>query len=110
MDLDALRRVRPRVEDAVSTLEAPVDLVINIKLGGLAHRLAKGSLSLPRDQKRSQCGWRVGSAVSSVYFTQTTVWPPCKPALLCSRCFASGGTSATETVTTHTDENDAIED
>ena len=93
----------------VVELNKTVHLVTNIKKGGMVHRLAETSRYLPRDRRRSRCGWRVGSAVSNVYFTQTKLWPPCKPALLCSRCFASGGTSATETVSIHTDENDAIE-
>ena len=86
-----------------------VHLVTNINKGGMVHRVADTSRYLPRDRRRSRCGWRVGSAVSNVYFTQTSVWPPCKPAPLCSRCFASGGASATETVTINTDESDGIE-
>ena len=100
---------KQREKRDVVELKETVYLVTNINKGGMVHRVADTSRYLPRDRRRSRCGWRVGSAVSNVYFTQTSVWPPCKPALLCSRCFASGGALATETVTINTDESDGIE-
>ena len=45
MGLEDLLRIRHKVDDAVTTLGAPVELVVNIKVGGLAHRLAKKKLS-----------------------------------------------------------------
>ena len=99
---------KQREKRDVVELNKTVHLVTNINKGGMVHRVADTSRYLPRDRRRSRCGWRVGSAVSNVYFTQTSVWPPCKPSLLCSRCFGSGGASVTETVTIQ-DENDAIE-
>ena len=102
--LNALRK-----KDAIE-LEGNVHLVTNIKQGGLVHRLAEGTRHLPRERRRSRCGWRVGGAAANVRFTKTSTWPPCKSALLCSRCFASSGASATETVKINTDETDGIED
>ena len=96
-------------KDAIE-LEGKVHLVTNIKQGGLVHRLAEGTRHLPRERRRSRCGWRVGGAAANVRFTKTSTWPPCKSALLCSRCFASGGASATETVKINKDETDGIED
>ena len=102
--LNALRK-----KDAIE-LEGNVHLVTNIKQGGLVHRLAEGTRHLPRERRRSRCGWRVGGAAANVRFTKTSTWPPCKSALLCSRCFASGGASATETVKINMDLTDGIED
>ena len=90
-------------------LEGAVHLVTNIKQGGLVHRLAEGTRHLPRERRRSRCGWRVGGAAANVRFTKTSFWPPpYKNSLLCSRCFCSGGTSPTKAVTT-ADEIDYIE-
>ena len=41
MGLEDLLRIRTKVNDAVTTLANPVKLVVNIKVGGLVHRLAK---------------------------------------------------------------------
>ena len=88
--LNALRK-----KDAIE-LEGNVHLVTNIKQGGLVHCVSERTRSLPREQRRSQCGWRVGGAVANVRFTKTSLWPPpCKSSLLCSRCFASSGASPT---------------
>ena len=92
---------------AAVDLGETVHLVINTKLGGLVHRLQKSSQHLPRDKRRSHCGWRLGNAVANVRFTKATRWAMCKPALLCSRCFCT--TVTTEPVTSM-DHSDRIED
>ena len=108
MDLEDLLRIRPKVDDAVTTLGAPVELVVNIKVGGLVHRLAKkSSRSLPREKRKSQCGWKVGSPVANVRFLKTSRWPPCQT--LCSRCFPSAP-KAKATTTFGGENEDHIED
>ena len=104
-----LWNTRQKKRDAVE-LSTTVHLVTNIKQGGLVHRLAKSSQHVPREQRRSHCGWRVGNAVAHVRFTKTTFWPPCQQSLLCSRCFCNGAVATTnpETVTA-ADEIDRIE-
>lgn len=100
-----------REKQHVFELGTTVHLVINMKQGGRVHGLTKTSRYLPWEQRRSQCGWRVGSAVANVRFTETSYWPPCKQSLLCSRCFCNGAvatTTAPEIVTT-TDGSDRIE-
>ena len=98
-----------RKKDAIQ-LEGTVHLIINIKQGGLVHCVSEKTRNLSREQRRSHCGWRVGGAVANVRFTKTSLWPPpCKSSLLCSRCFPSGGTSATTKTVAAADESDHIE-
>ena len=54
----------------------------------MAHRLSHASRLMPRDKRRSLCGWRAGGAASNVRFCSTEVWPP--PGMaerLCKKCF-----------------------
>ena len=38
--------------------------VLNVKDGGKCHLVSPSAMQLPRDKRRTVCGWRFGSAVS----------------------------------------------
>ena len=73
--------------DAAVPLGKPLHLVVNIKQNGMVHEIGRGWRSLPREKRRSRCGWRFGAAVANVRFSVTSRWPPCQEIILCSRCF-----------------------
>ena len=55
--------------------------VVNVRDKGRCHRVPRDAMALPRQKRRSVCGWRFGSAVS-IAFIKTSKWGP-----LCRRCF-----------------------
>ena len=61
--------------------QAMYRFVINIKDGGRCHLVSQGELSLPKQKRRSICGWRFGSAASFT-ITKTSNFGS-----LCRRCF-----------------------
>ena len=54
------------------------------------HRLSSASQFLPRDKRRSTCGWRAGGGISNARFCATYVWPPFGMSnRICNKCFPS---------------------
>ena len=58
--------------------------VVNVKDGGRCHLVPQCAMSLPKQKRRSVCGWRFGSAVS-LTITKTSNYGS-----LCRRCFPKG--------------------
>ena len=58
--------------------------VVNVRDGGRCHLIPQGAMSLPKQKRRSLCGWRYGSAVS-LTITKTSTWGS-----VCKRCFPKG--------------------
>ena len=58
--------------------------VVNVRDKGRCHRVPRDAMVLPKQKRRSACGWRFGSAVS-LAFTKTSKWGS-----LCRRCFPNG--------------------
>ena len=58
--------------------------VLNVRDGGRCHLVSEHAMALPKQKRRSICGWRFGSAVSFT-FTKTS-----KCGSLCRRCFRKG--------------------
>ena len=58
--------------------------VLNVKDGGRSHLVSEHAMALPKQKRRSICGWRFGSAVS------LTVTKASKYGSLCRRCFPKG--------------------
>ena len=58
--------------------------VVNVKDGGRCHLVPQFAMSLPKQKRRSVCGWRFGSAVS------LTITKTSKYGSLCRRCFPKG--------------------
>ena len=58
--------------------------VVNVRDGGRCHLVSEHAMALPKQKRRSVCGWRFGSAVSFT-FTKTS-----KCGTLCRRCFPKG--------------------
>ena len=78
----------------VAELKSAVLLIVNLHQNGMVHRLSSASRFLPRDKKRSCCGWRGGRAVSHARFCATKVWPP--PGMvgrICIKCFPTKPTT-----------------
>ena len=57
---------------------------MNVKDGGRCHLVPQAAMSLPKQKRRSICGWRFGSAVS-LAVTNTSNFGS-----LCRRCFPKG--------------------
>ena len=87
----AAAAMRARTEQEPIALVRRLSLIVNCKQDGMVHRLSEASRRLARDRRRTQCGWRAGSAVGNVRFCSTSVWPPpgTLTARLCSKCFPS---------------------
>ena len=58
--------------------------VLNVRDGGRCHLVPQHAMALPKQKRRSVCGWRFGSAVS-LTITKTSHFAP-----LCRRCFPKG--------------------
>ena len=58
--------------------------VMNVRDGGRCHRVSEHAMALPKQKRRSICGWRFGSAVS------LTVTKTFKYGSLCRRCSPKG--------------------
>ena len=58
--------------------------VLNVRDGGRCHLVKKQDAMLPKQKRRSICGWRFGSAVSFT-ITKTSNFGS-----LCRRCFPKG--------------------
>ena len=58
--------------------------VVNVRDGGRCHLVSQAAMALPKQKRRSVCGWRFGSAVS-LTITKTSKWGS-----LCRRCFPNG--------------------
>ena len=58
--------------------------VVNVRDGGRCHLVSQKKAMAPKQEMRSVCGWRFGSAVS-LAFTKTSHFGP-----LCRRCFPKG--------------------
>ena len=58
--------------------------VMNVRDGGRCHRVSEHAMALPKQKRRSICGWRFGSAVSFT-ITKTSNFGS-----LCRRCFPKG--------------------
>ena len=58
--------------------------VLNVRDGGRCHLVKKQDAMLPKQKRRSVCGWRFGSAVS------LTVTKTSNFGSLCRRCFPKG--------------------
>ena len=88
-------------------LPTTLHVAINIKEDGHVHRLSEETLKLPRERRRTHCGWRTGAVGANVYFSSTCVWPPpwvSTQTRLCSKCFPRTEPPATAL------EDDPIED
>ena len=57
---------------------------VNVRDGGRCHLVPQDAMALPKQKRRSVCGWRFGSAVS-LTITKTSKWGS-----LCRRCFPKG--------------------
>ena len=57
---------------------------MNVRDGGRCHLVPEHAMALPKQKRRSICGWRFGSAVS-LTVTKTSNFGP-----LCRRCFPKG--------------------
>ena len=58
--------------------------VLNVKDGGRCHLVPQTAMPIPKQKRRSICGWRFGSAVS------LTVTKTSNFGSLCRRCFPKG--------------------
>ena len=58
--------------------------VLNVRDGGRCHLVPQHAMALPKQKRRTVCGWRFGSAVS-LTFTKTSNFGE-----LCRRCFPKG--------------------
>lgn len=58
-------------------------VAVNVKTVGKVHRLSMSSAALPREERRTICGWRAGGAVSKARFCKTGA----DAARLCRKCF-----------------------
>ena len=58
--------------------------VLNVKDIGQCHLVPQAAMSLPKQKRRSVCGWRFGSAVA------LTVTKTSNFGTLCRRCFPKG--------------------
>ena len=58
--------------------------VLNVRDGGRCHLAPQHAMALPKQKRRTVCGWRFGSAVS-LTFTKTSNF-----GALCRRCFPRG--------------------
>ena len=58
--------------------------VLNVRDGGRCHLVSEHAMALPKQKRRSICGWRFGSAVS-LTVTKTSTYGS-----LCRRCFPKG--------------------
>ena len=81
--------VRTRPQKETISLQGALPLAVNNKERGLMHQLSETSRTVPRDKRRTLCGWRAGSAAANARFCSTSVWPPVGVATdrLCSKCF-----------------------
>ena len=81
--------MRARETSETTTLSSMIHVVVNNKEEGHVHRLSEAMLNLPRDRRRTQCGWRAGAAGANARFSSTCVWPPlgCTKSRLCAKCF-----------------------
>ena len=61
-----------------------VVFVVNVRDGGKCHLASASAMSLPKQKRRSLCGWRYGSAVSLA--TNATV----NGGHVCRKCFPTG--------------------
>ena len=57
---------------------------VNVRDGGRRHLVPQDAMALPKQKRRSVCGWRFGSAVA-LTITKTSKWGS-----LCRRCFPNG--------------------
>ena len=64
--------------------QAMYRFVMNVRDGARCHRVLQGELSLPKQKRRSVCGWRFGSA------TSFTITKASNVGRLCRRCFPKG--------------------
>ena len=64
--------------------QAMYRFVLNVRDGGRCHLVPPDAMSLPKQKRRSVCGWRFGSAVS------LTVTKTSNAGSLCLRCFPKG--------------------
>ena len=66
--------------------------VLNVREGGRCHLVSQDAMALPKQKRRSLCGWRFGSA-ASLTITKTSKWGS-----VCRRCFPKGIVVAQEDV------------
>ena len=58
--------------------------VMNVRDGGRCHRVSEHAMALPKQKRRSICGWRFGSAASFATIKTSNFGS------LCRRCFPKG--------------------
>ena len=54
-----------------------LSLVINNKEQGHVHRLLEGTRNMPRDKRRTHCGWRAGSVLRNHLSNCDSMSPSC---------------------------------
>ena len=57
---------------------------VNVRDGGRCHLVPQDAMALPKQKRRSVCGWRFGSAVA------LTITKTSKLGYLCRSCFPKG--------------------
>ena len=58
--------------------------VLNVRDGGRCHLVSEHAMALPKQKRRSVCGWRFGSAASFATIKTSNFGS------LCLRCFPKG--------------------
>ena len=89
-----------RERQGQTALPGMLPLAINNKEHGMIHRLSEATITLPREQRRSRCGWRAGAVTANARFANTSVWP--LPGItstrLCMKCFPHADAALSGTV------------
>ncbi len=58
--------------------------IVNVRDRGRCHLVSQAAMALPKEKRRSVCGWRFGFA-ASLTITKTSKWGS-----VCRRCFPKG--------------------
>ena len=89
--------MRARETQESTPLPSMLQLAINVKEDGHVHALSEATLKLPRDRRRTRCGWRAGAVGANARFSSTRVWPPpgISKSRLCTKCFPTAEMGAT---------------
>ena len=89
-----------RERQVPTALPGMLPLAINNKEHCMIHRLSEATMTHPRDQRQSRCGWRAGACTANARFANTSAWP--LPGIsntrLCMKCYPHADAALSGTV------------